>query len=744
MGHRPDESRGAPVTFRGLALALSAAPWLAAVAPLPAQAPGPAPAVLVALRVDAPIRLDGFLDEPEWSRADSITDFRQRDPEEGAPASERTVVRVLAAPGGLYIGFWDFERHPHSIRNTQLRRDAEFFADDQVSVMIDALRDERSGYVFSVNPNGALFDADIVSQEELNGNWNGVWDARAQRTAFGWTAELFIPWQNLRYPAAATSFGFNVRRFIRHRNEEVLWRGWRRQQGILFLAEEGILEVPGPLPSRRIFEGRPYVAAEGRLATRELDGTGAYIQTGLGGGSAKLGFDGKVALAQTVTLDLTANTDFAQVDADRQVVNLTRFPVFFPEKRQFFLESSAIFSLGQVERTSLFNSRRIGLDTLGNVVPIVGGARLTGRAGRERFGLLALRTGTGEDAMDVVGRFQHDVFDRGYVGAMGTYQGGPGIAGERLAGGLDFAFPLLLKGQNIIPQGFVAATRNAAGDPLSTAWRLFLDYPNDWANNFIAISRIESGFDPALGFVRQSGVQRQTAALEFFPRPHLMGVRRLNLKAIEFDLSENLDGSLNNAWYEVRPLGAEFESGDAFELNLQHYDDVPADSFEIFPGTIVPAGRYGWNRVEAQFQSSPARPVGVQAQYSSGSFYSGNATTLEYQLDARVAPHLLLSADGAWEWVELASGSFTARVHRLRMDYAANPRLNGTLFVQWDNEHEQLAVNARLHWIPAPGSDAYLVWNTAWPTALAGMSGIPFGTPLNGGLIGKFVWYFRR
>ncbi len=697
-----------------------------------------------AMRVDGGLRLDGIPDEPQWLLADSITDFRQRDPDEGQPASERTVVRVLAAPAGLYIAFWNSENHARAIRRTQLRRDADFQADDHVSVMIDAQRDARSGYVFSVNPNGALYDAEIVSHEELNQNWNGVWDARAQRTAFGWTAELFIPWQNLRYPTVARSFGFNAVRFIRHSNQEVLWRAWRRQQGILFQQAEGVLEVPGPLPSRRVFEGRPYLATEFRLASREIDSSGALVVTDAAGSSVKPGFDGKIAVAPTVTLDLTANTDFAQVDADRQVVNLSRFPVFFPEQRQFFLESSAIFSLGQAGRTQLFNSRRIGLDTGGNVVPILGGARLTGRLGRERFGLLALRTGAGENAVDLVARIQRDAFARGYVGAMGTWQGGPGVAGDRLGGGLDFAFPLLLTGQNIIPQGFVAFTRNASGAPPATAWRFFLDYPNDWANHFIAISRIEAGFDPALGFVRQSGVQRQTAALEFFPRPHRWGVRRLNLKAIEFDISENLDGSLNNGFYEVRPLGADFESGDSFEFNLQHSDDVPADSFEIFPGRLVGAGRYGWNRAELAFQSSAARPVGLSASVSTGGLYNGTAQSLEYVLDVRLAPHLGVAMDGAWSWVDFATGRFTARVHRLRVDYATSPRLSTTLFVQWDNESRRLAANARLHWIPAPGSDAYLVWNTAWPTEVRGRGGIPFRRPLNGALIGKFVYYFRR
>jgi len=339
-----------------------------------------------------------------------------------------------------------------------------------------------------------------------------------------------------------------------------------------------------------------------------------------------------------------------------------------------------------------------------------------------------------------VARAQHDVLGRGYVGAMGTLQDGAGA--PRTAGGLDFALPLLLAGQNIIPQGFVAVT-GGAGARAASAWRLFVDYPNDWADDFLAISRIEAGFDPALGFVRQSGVQRQTGAVTFFPRPHRWGVRRFNFKAIEFDVNENLDGSLNNASYEVRPLGADFESGDGFEFNLQHVDDVPGAAFEIFPGAMIAPARYGWNRAELQLSTSAARPVSVALLGSTGGLYSGHARTLEYEIIVRVAPHLGFTANGGAEWVRLDSVAFTAQVHRLRADYAANPRLGTTVFIQWDNEDRRLSLNARLHWIPKPGSDAYLVWNSAWPTDLPGR-GIPIRRPSGGAVVGKFVYYFRR
>ena len=700
-----------------------------------------APPAVRAAPLAGAIRLDGVPDEPVWLTADSITAFRQQDPAEGEPGTKRTVVRVLADGVGLYVGVWMDDDHPDRLVRAHVRRDDDLESDDSFALLIDSQRDRRSGYVFGTNPNGMLFDGEVENAENLNTDWNGVWDVRTNVGATGWTAEFFIPWQNLRYPAGATALGFNVERLMRRTNEAVMWTSWRRQQGLLHQENEGTLVLPARLPSRGIVEARPYVAASADGRSRAYGATGLDSVIDAGGASAKAGIDAKVAVAPSLALDLTVNTDFAQVEADRQVVNLTRFPVFFPEQRQFFLESAASFQLGQSGRTLLFHSRTIGLDTLGRVVPILAGARLTGRLGRERVGLLAVRTGGAEDAVDAVARVQHDVFSRGYVGAMATYQGGPGISGEALGAGADIAIPLQLHGQNLIPQAFVAATRPAAGGPWASAWRLFLDYPNDWADNFLAISRIEPGFDPALGFVRQSGVQRQTGAIHVFPRPGRWGIRRLLVAQFEFDLSEHLDGSLDNASYTLIPIGAEMESGDAARLELSHTDDVPPDSFEIFPGAGLAPGRYGWNRATLALETAPTHPVVVALEGSAGGFYDGSARELQYELTLRLEPHVIAGFDGAWQWVRLASSAFTAQVHRLRLDYARDPRLNGTVFLQWDNESERLAVNGRLHWIPSPGSDAYLVWNSAWPTGLAG--GIPWRRPERSALIGKFVYYFR-
>jgi len=684
------------------------------------------------------LRLDGVPDEPAWLTADSITDFTQKEPAEGRPATERTVVRLLATPGGLWVGVWAYDAVPAAIRHTALRRDSDFESDDAFTLLLDPLRDRRTGFLFAVNPN----DAQLIDFETTNTDWNGVWDARARITPLGWTAELFIPWQTLRYHPNTDVWGVNFRRLIRRNNEEVLWRAWRRTEGILFLPHEGAVAGFSGLPRRAIAELRPYGAVTGQARALQYPPDGNDSLLSLGSAGLKAGVDAKLAPAPTLTLDLTANTDFAQVEADDQVINLTRFPLFFPEKRHFFLESSGIFKYGLIDHATLFYSRRIGLDTLGNPISLTAGARLTGRLGRDQVGLLAVRTGDPENAVDLVARVKQDVFSRGYIGGVFTSQSGPGVSGgARLAGGADLSVPLFVHGQNLVLAAWAAGSKDSGPSPTATAWRIYVDYPNDVMDNFLSLMRVEPGFDPALGFVLETDVVRHTGHFDVFPRPHVLGIRQLEFSFLSWEGVTHLDGSPSHSLYEVTPLGAIFETGDEFLVNLKRLQDAPSVPFVIFRGDTIDPGDYHFNRAEIQFASSPGRPVSTSLTASAGDFYSGTSTELDATLTVRTAPHVIAEVDYSQLAARLATARFTARTARLRLDVAATPQLGSTFFVQWDDESDRLTVNARLHWIPSPGSDVYLVWNSAWPTGLA--DGVPWSRPARGVLLGKVVYYFR-
>jgi len=544
--------------------------------------------------------------------------------------------------------------------------------------------------------------------------------------------------------------GFNVNRFIRRHNEEVLWRSYGRAEGLLQLLHEG--EVAGllGLGRGRRLELRPYALA--RATSNDHDLSGAS----LGGGdlSAKAGLDAKVAISPTLTADLTANTDFAQVEADSDAINLTRFPLFFPEKREFFLESSGIFDFGTAERAQLFYSRRIGLRE-GEPVPILGGARLYGKAGRWTLGALDARTGRGDEANHLILRVKRDVFARSYIGAIAMDRSGPGVtaAAER-ALGFDVDLPLVVQGKNLEPSFWIAGTRVPGIPGTPVAWRLATDYPNDLFDNFVSLYRIQSGFSPTLGFVRRTGIWETTGHLDFMPRPNVLGIRQLDLlfPIPSWDIIADESGSLlrSGSWqtaeFELRPLGGTFQSGATFEINVQRFLDAPTDSFQIFRGVSIAPGRYWWTRGELQYFSPPGRTLALGTVMSFGDFYDGSNTEVTLTGTWRGGGHGILGASMTRNAVRLRGASFAADQASGRFEYAFNPRTDLLAFVQYNNEAQRVDFNLRFHWIPVIGDDVFVVWNSGYTTDPLASRRFPnpavLGRPLNGGLAVKVVHRF--
>ena len=692
-------------------------------------------------RTAANIRLDGRLDEGDWALADSISEFRTKEPTEGGQPSERTVVRLLATPAGLAIGWWLSDHDPAHIVRTQLRRDASLRSDDYVSMMIDGLSDKRSAFYFRTNSNGTLWDGEHINSERGNEEWDGLWDARTEITATGWTAEMLIPWTTLRYPDDVATMGMNFRRFLPRTNEEVLWRAWRRGQGYRFLEEEGTVAGFSGLPPRARAEFRPFVLGESTLPERSYTTTGVETRLSDASSRAAAGLDIKIPVTRTLTADIAVLPDFAQAEVDRQVVNLTRFPLFFPEQRPFFTEGAAIFAFGREQQAQLFYSRRIGRDASGTPVEIPFGARMQGRVGSNQLGLLAVRTGDQEDATDLVARVRHDVLGRGYVGAMSTYSDRVARPGA-MAGGVDFEFPFILRDrENLIFQGSAAWSRDSVGGGSGAHTRFVIDYPNDRADLNLQFDRIDAAYDPALGFVAQRGIYRLAGNTAITPRPtHRSPIRRYEFNLLSYDVVWDLDRRLDNASFSVRPFGAQFQAGDRVELNLSRRFDGPAVDFDIVPGTTVSAGEYWFDRVEAKYTGAIVRPWSLNAAASVGEFFDGDRRDVSVAGLLRFQPHVEVSLEYALNDVELPAGRFAANTLRFRGDYAASPRLTATAFAQFDDQSRRAAVNARLRWTASPGNDLYVVWNSTWPTGLD--RGIPWERPLRGGLVAKYVRFF--
>jgi len=694
------------------------------------------------------VTLDGRLDEPFWATADSIDDLRQREPLEGSSATERTVVKVAHDAEALYIAVRCDDSNMRGVRASQLRRDADLSSDDNVQLLIDSFNDRRSAFVFGTNPNGAMWDAQFSGVDDLNENWNGIWEVAVSRDNAGWTAEFRIPLLALRFHAGTdTEFGFNVRRFIRRKNEEDLWRSSSRTQGFYRLNNEGTITNLGDLHRPHDLEVYPY--ALGRAVETEHDSVGRETNGGYLGGKA--GVDAKLGITPTLTADVTVNTDFAQVEADQQVINLTRFPFFFPEKREFFLESSGQFDLGTPGRVQLFYSRRIGLDTSGAPVPIVAGGRIYGRLGPWKLGFLDAQTGGADNANDAVVRVQRDLFDRSYIGAIGTLHAGPRGQGVERAGGLDIDLPAVVHGANLEPKVWIAGsqTPGVPGTPL--AWRISTDNPNDLFDNFVSLYRIDSGFAPPLGFVRRTGIWETTGHVDFMPRPGVLGIRQLDFTfpIPSWDVIANDKGSLfrsadwQTAWFEWRVFGGDRQNGDHFEVNFQRLMDAPTDSFAIFRGVVIPPGRYWWSRYELQYFMNPGRPLSFGAFVNWGQFYGGHSTDLELSAAWRGGGHVIVSTDLTRTRAELPFGAFTAVLSASRLEYDFNTRTSLLAFVQYDNESERVDFNVRFHWIPVIGDDVYVVWNSGFTTFPGASYGFPSSRslthPLNGAVVIKAV-----
>jgi len=692
---------------------------------------------------------DGLPADSEWAKADSITDFRQRDPAEGAPASERTVVRSLRDDHTLFVHVRLDDKGMRSIRATQLRRDADLESDDYVTLIIDSFNDQRSAFTFRTNANGAMWDGQLVGLEDVNVDWNGIWNVAVTRDSAGWTAVFAIPFRTLRFRRGSSpTFGFNVQRFIRRKNEEDLWRSWGRAQGPLQLQNEGELTGFGGLSRRRDVDVRPYVLGQVNTSQYDIDGS-KLADAGLDG---KIGIDAKVAATATLTADLTINTDFAQVEVDKQVINLTRFPTFFPEKREFFLESSGIFGFGTAERAQLFYSRRIGLTDSGDVVPILGGARMYGKVGGWTLGALDARTGGIDQANDAVVRVKHDLLERSYIGAIGMLRSGPGVEGNEWAGGVDASFPLVLDGQNLTPGFWFAGTNTPAYPGTQTAWRISTDYPNDKFDHFISLYRIDPGFNPTLGFVRRTGIWETSGHFNWLPRPGVLGIRQLDIEFPAWDIIADEHGSLFNvsdwqtASFNWRPLGGTFQSGDHVEFNIERFLDAPTDTFTVFPGSIIQPGRYWWTRGEVQFESTPGRPLSAAVIASWGGFYDGTNRDLELSTTWRASGHLILGGDIVHSDVSITAGHFTAVETSARFEYAINTRISLLGFAQFINDEQRADFNLRFHWIPVIGDDLYVVWNSGYTTDPGAQYRFPhegsWSHPLSGAFVVKYVHRF--
>jgi hypothetical protein len=665
-----------------------------------------------AFSISERIRIDGKLDEPAWKSAVPIGELTQVLPKEGGIPSEKTEVRILVDGDSLYFGIICYDRAPGSIISTQLTRDADLGVDDNISVVTDPFFDHRNGFFFNVNPAGARADGQISNSAEFTSlDWDGIWNAHARITSEGWVAEIAIPFKTLRFKPGQSVWGLNIQRVIKRYNETNRWSGARRDIWLSNLAEAGQLEG---LPNVRQGMGldiRPY----GLILRKEGDDW-----------KVDGGIDVSKNLAPNLNASLTVNTDFAETEADARQVNLTRFDLFYPEKRAFFLEGAGVFDIAtgnpMIPDLIPFFSRRIGLmerEGVPTEVPILAGAKITGRQSRYNIGLLDVQT---DDVADVglsgqnllAARVSRDFMKQSYVGGIFT-RGNPSGLGNNTLVGADarFATSNFQGDKNLSLSLFAFRTDDEFSNTTDYAGGFSIDYPNDrWFAN-LNWKQIGENFNPALGFVPRTGIRKTNAMFMFRPRPEKAGIRQITFHAFP-ELITNLDNRVDNWRVDISPFEVEFNSGDLFEFQVApEFERLPF-SFPISRDVTVPAGSYQFTRYGVSVETATKRPWVVIAEANFGNFYNGTRRDLELALTLKPSHHLLLELAAQRADVDLVQGKFFTQLFSLQADYNFSPNISWANLVQYDNESRILGFQTRFRWILRPGNDLFLVLNRGW------------------------------
>ncbi len=701
----------------------------------------PVPPTVRAGRLEGRIRLDGVLDEPAWRGAGVIPDLTQQEPHPGEPTPYATEVRVLVDDRTLYIGVICRDPDPSRIAVHTMQRDGNLYGDDTVTVVLDTFGDGRRGYLFQINAAGARRDGLISGPEEMSTDWDGIWNARTHRIPGGWTAEIEIPAQTLRFRPGAASWGFNVERRVARDRTTLRWAGTTLDARLEDLRRAGRLEGVGGLRQGAGLSVSPYA-----LVRRDAD---------LAADHATLRGDAGLDVTYNLTPDLaavlTANTDFAETEVDTRQVNLTRFPLFFPEKRAFFLEGSDLFAFGSGLGTDFipFFSRRIGLRG-GREVPILGGLKLLGRQGRWGVAALDVLTGSGGGAEGTnlfAGRVTYDLDEHLTLGTIVTDGDPDGVHSNSLMGFDALWQTSTFRGDKNLSLGAWAAF--SAGDTPAgrrSGWGLKLDYPNDLWDLFFVYKEFGDGLDPALGFLPRPGTRWYQGGGAYQPRPDgglFDGVRQFYFE-LYASYVEDLDGHAESWRVFTAPFNAETESGEHLEANVAPQFERLDAPFEVAPGVVIPPGAYHFTRYRVEAQSSRHRPWRVGGRVWFGDFYTGSLTQLEsFATYTTPGGHLRLEVRAENDEGHLPEGDFIQRLWQLKVVYAFTPDLILSSYTQYDSESRNVGTNTRLRWTVRPGNDLYVVWNHGWQHPPGSRDRLALA-PVSDQLVVKLRWTFRR
>jgi hypothetical protein len=676
-----------------------------------------------AVRVTQPLVIDGRLDDAVYQTIQPAPPFRQQEPQVGELATEQTELWVLFDDRNVYVSARMHDSAPDRMVADEMRRDGSLFQNEHLVVVFDTFHDRRTGFFFQTNPLGGIRDALILDENTANYDWNTVWDVKVNRDETGWTSEMVIPFKSLRYPTGKEqTWGINARRWERRINEHSLLSitppGTPPNNSVQRLASAATLvgiEVP---PPARNIELKPYGVSN--LTTNRVSSPPVSNRF-----DRDIGIDAKYGITSNVTLDLTVNTDFAQVEIDEQQVNLTRFSLFFPEKRDFFLEGQGIFDFANAtgggfrapDAPIMFFSRRVGLDG-GQPVPIKGGARLTGRVGKMSVGLLGIQTDEG--ALDpasgtaltpatnfLVARIKRDILRRSNIGLIATRRSRrSGAPGSNALLGVDTSFNFF---ENVQAGSYYARSDTPGLTGNASSYRGYFRYVHDRYGLEAERMTVGDAFNPDVGYVPRPDITRSDLVARFSPR--IRSVRSLRKLEWNAEVERFVNGRRQ---LETRVASGtfriEFNSSDVLTATYRNDYEFVTVPFRISGGPRLPIGVYEFNEGVLQFNAGAQRTVSGRFTLTAGEFYSGNRQQFEYSGRVKASSQLAFEPRILASHISLAEGTFTTKLLGARTTYTVTPRMFVSGLVQYNSSLNTLESNIRWRWEYRPGSDLYVVY----------------------------------
>ena len=672
--------------------------------------------VVRALRIHEQINLDGHLEEPVWSLAEPATDFVEQQPHVGEISPDPTEARFLYDDDNLYVGVVLHDSGKVVVNS--ITYDFPSTESDNINIVLDSLDDNRSGFSFTTNPAGGKRDQQLSNDGQGNLDWTGVWDVRTSVDDEGWVAEFVIPFKTLRFSNSPTQeWGLNIGRRMMRTKENSQWSPVPVRFSQFRVSLAGTLTGLENIHQGRNLKIKPFAIAEAASARNRADG----------------GVDLKYSLTPSVTLDATYRTDFAQVEADQQQVNLTRFSLFFPEKRDFFLENAANFNFGanlgyRPGQANLlpFFSRRIGLSAVGTPIPIAGGSRVSGKVNQYDFGLMAMKTersGSTPSNNFLVGRVKRNLFRNSWVGSIVTSRDSSTAGDYNRVYGADAHFQFF---QKLLFDSYLLQSNTPAKTGKNQARRFQTGWEDDQLTVALEYNDVQTNFDPQMGFVRRGNVGDYSE--DFFWRPRFR--KSDTFQYLTFQLSADYYKSGSTGKVESRTqeglVGLTFQNGASITFDTFQSFDRLLKPFAIRPNISIAPGDYTYLQYTPSFRTSPSKKLSGSAGYTWGEFWNGRQKSFNGELILKANYHLNVDFTYGRNDVELTNGAFTTNLVGLRFTYGFTPRafLNG--FVQYNADTHQVSSNIRLNITHHPLSDVYFVYNDTRDTMTGQLVGRAF------------------